>query len=58
MYLIREELHLSYPKIAVEIGKKDHTTVMHGVEKVEREIDSNEQLRQEINLIRERLFMR
>jgi chromosomal replication initiator protein len=58
MYLIREELHLSYPKIAVEIGKKDHTTVMHGVEKVEREIDSNEQLRQEINLIRERLYMK
>lgn len=58
MYLMREELHLSYPKIAQEIGKKDHTTIMHGVEKVEREIDANEQLRQEINLIRERLFMR
>lgn len=58
MYLMREELHLSYPKIAAEIGKKDHTTVMHGVEKIEKEIDSNEQLRQEINLIRERLFMR
>lgn len=58
MYLMREELHLSYPKIATEIGKKDHTTVMHGVEKVEREIDSSEQLRQEINLIRERLLMR
>jgi chromosomal replication initiator protein len=58
MYLLREELHLSYPKIAGEIGKKDHTTVMHGVEKIEREIDSNEQLRQEINLIRERVYMR
>lgn len=58
MYLMREELHLSYPKIAQEIGKKDHTTIMHGVEKVEREIDANEQLRQEINMIRERLFMR
>lgn len=58
MYLMREELHLSYPKIASEIGKKDHTTIMHGVEKVEREIDANEQLRQEINMIRERLFMR
>lgn len=58
MYLMREELHLSYPKIATEIGKKDHTTVMHGVEKMEKEIDANEQLRQEISLIRERLFMR
>lgn len=58
MYLIREELHLSYPKIADEIGKKDHTTIMHGVEKIEKEIDSNERLRQEINLIKERLYMR
>lgn len=58
MYLMREEMHLSYPKIAREIGKKDHTTIMHGVEKIEREIDANEQLRQEINLIRERLTMR
>uniref|UniRef100_A0A7C4TPV4 Chromosomal replication initiator protein DnaA n=1 Tax=candidate division WWE3 bacterium TaxID=2053526 RepID=A0A7C4TPV4_UNCKA len=58
MYIMREELHLSYPKIAVEVGKKDHTTIMHGVEKIEKEIDSNEQLRQEINLIRERLMMR
>lgn len=58
MYLMREELHLSYPKIAREVGKKDHTTIMHGVEKIEKEIDNNEQLRQEINLIRERLVMR
>lgn len=58
MYLMREELHLSYPKIAQEIGKKDHTTIMHGVEKMEKEIDKNEQVRQEINMIRERLFMK
>lgn len=58
MYLMREELHFSYPKIAREIGKKDHTTIMHGVEKIEKEIDKNEQLRQEINLIKERLYVR
>lgn len=57
MYIMREELHLSYPKIAKEIGRKDHTTIMHGVEKIEKEIDSNERLRQEINLIKERLYM-
>lgn len=58
MYLMREELHLSYPKIASEVGKKDHTTIMHGVIKIEKELDTNEQLRQEINLIKERLYMR
>ncbi|MDD3480910.1 MAG: chromosomal replication initiator protein DnaA [Patescibacteria group bacterium] len=57
MYLMREELHISYPKIAKEIGRKDHTTIMHGVEKIEKETDGNERLRQEINLIKERLYM-
>lgn len=57
MYLMREELHLSYPKIAKEIGRKDHTTIMHGVEKIEKDVDANERLRQEINLIKERLYM-
>jgi chromosomal replication initiator protein len=57
MYIMREELHLSYPKIAKEVGRKDHTTIMHGVEKIEKEIDSNERLRQEINLIKERIYM-
>lgn len=57
MYLMRGELHLSYPKIAREVGRKDHTTIMYGVEKIEKEIDSNERLRQEINLIKEKLYM-
>jgi chromosomal replication initiator protein len=57
MYIMREELHLSYPKIAKEVGRKDHTTIMHGVEKIEKDIDSNERLRQEINLIKERIYM-
>lgn len=57
MYIMREELHLSYPKIAKEVGRKDHTTIMHGVEKIEKEIDSNERMRQEINLIKERIYM-
>lgn len=57
MYLMREELHLSYPRIAKEVGRKDHTTIMHGVEKIEKEMDSDERLKQEIGLIKERLYM-
>jgi len=33
MYLLRSELHLSFPKIANELGRKDHTTAIHSVEK-------------------------
>lgn len=56
MYLMREELHLSYPKISRELGKKDHTTAIHSCEKIEKELDYNEPLRHEINIIRERLY--
>lgn len=55
MYLIRHELNFSFPKIAKEL-KRDHTTVIHGCEKIEKEIIYNEGLREEINLIKERLF--
>ena len=39
MYLLRSELHLSFPKIAVELGRKDHTTAIHSVEKIEKAIN-------------------
>jgi chromosomal replication initiator protein len=34
MYVFRELTDYSYPKIAEEFGGRDHTTVMHAVEKV------------------------
>jgi chromosomal replication initiator protein len=56
MYLMREELQLSYPKIARELGKKDHTTAIHSCDKIEKELEHNEVLRHEISLIKERLY--
>ncbi len=57
MYLMREELSLSYPKISQEVGKKDHTTAMHACSKIEKEMDHDEPLRHNISLIKERLYM-
>ena len=34
MYIFRELTDLSYPAIAREFGGRDHTTVIHGVEKI------------------------
>jgi chromosomal replication initiator protein len=34
MYVFRELTDLSYPAIAREFGGRDHTTVIHAVEKV------------------------
>jgi len=56
MYMLRNELHLSFPKIARELGRKDHTTAMHSVEKVQLSMNSDALLRQHVNDIRERLY--
>ncbi|HSH55644.1 MAG TPA: chromosomal replication initiator protein DnaA, partial [Candidatus Limnocylindrales bacterium] len=56
MYILRSELHLSFPKIARELGRKDHTTAIHSVEKIEKEIHLDEDIRTAVNDIKELLY--
>ncbi len=56
MYLIRGELKKSFPFIGEKLGGRDHTTVMYACEKLNKEIESNEILQQELSLIRERIY--
>lgn len=56
MYILRSELHLSFPKIARELGRKDHTTAIHSVEKIEKESQIDSILRTTIAEIKERLY--
>ena len=44
MYLCRKLTNESFPKIGTEFGGKDHSTVMHSVEKIELEIKNNQDL--------------
>ena len=44
MYLCRNLTSESFPKIGIEFGGKDHSTVMHSVEKIENEIKVNQDL--------------
>lgn len=44
MYLCRTMTNESFPKIGIEFGGKDHSTVMHSVEKIEQEIRENKDL--------------
>ena len=44
MYLCRTMTSESFPKIGIEFGGKDHSTVMHSVEKIEQEIRENKDL--------------
>ncbi len=56
MYLLREELNLSLPKIGGYLGDRDHTTVRHGVEKINREVATDESLRRDIVALREQIY--
>lgn len=56
MYLLRSELHLSFPKIAQELGRKDHTTAIHSVEKIEKAIKLDFLVREQVAEIREKLY--
>lgn len=56
MYILRSELHLSFPKIARELGRKDHTTAIHSVEKIEQELTFDAIMRQHVTEIKERLY--
>lgn len=51
MYICRTYLEESLPKIGIEFGGKDHTTVMHSVEKIKKELKTNNELNIEINKI-------
>jgi chromosomal replication initiator protein len=56
MYMLRSELHLSFPKIAHELGRKDHTTAIHSVEKIEKEMSFESQIKQHVVELKERLY--
>lgn len=56
MYLLRSELHLSFPLIAGELGRKDHTTAIHSVEKIERSMKLDQEMRNQVSDLRERLY--
>lgn len=56
MYLLREETESSLVEIGNALGGRDHTTVMHGCEKIAEEINTDSRLRGEVLEIRETLY--
>ncbi len=56
MYILRSELHLSFPKIARELGRKDHTTAIHSIEKIEKESHIDADIRAAISSIKGKLY--
>lgn len=56
MYLLRKESSMSFPSIGDYFGGRDHTTAMHACEKIEKLLEHDEELTQEITYLRERLY--
>ena len=55
MFIARNYINESYPKIGSEFGGKDHTTVMHSVNKIENEIKTNKDLEIQVEKILNKL---
>lgn len=55
MYLCREILAIPLKNVGQYLGNRDHTTVMHGVEKIEKELQTNEQLQSTIDTLKKKI---
>ncbi len=58
MYLIREETHLALSQIGDLLGGRDHSTIVHGYQKIAADINSDHQLRRDVLAIRETVYSR
>jgi len=56
MYLMREMTGASLPQIGRDLGGRDHSTILHGYNKISQQIEENDQLRREILSIKEDLY--
>lgn len=56
MYLCKVELGLTLDDIGGLLGGRDHTTVMHGVETITREMSTNSHLRDNVEEIKNKLW--
>ena len=55
MYLCRHMNDSPFKNIGILLGNRDHSTIMHGVTKIENELKTNEALRNTINTIKKKI---
>lgn len=55
MYLCRELTTDSLPRIGQEFGGKDHTTVMHAINRIQEEMEGSQRLRDEVNQLKNKI---
>ena len=55
MYLLRNLTELPLTQVGEVLGGRDHTTIMHGVEKIEKLLQENIQIREQVNVIKQQI---
>jgi chromosomal replication initiator protein len=55
MYLLRERTELSLSEIGALLGGRDHTTILHGVRKIEGDLGVDSRVREHVTRLRELL---
>jgi len=55
MYLCREMIDIPLKSIGSYIGKRDHSTIIHGIKKVEADMKSSETMRNTIDIIKKKI---
>jgi len=56
MFLLREDLKMNLEDVGNVLGGRDHTTIMHAVEKIEEACKRDEKLRGELELLRKQIY--
>lgn len=56
MYLCRQMTPNSLQSIAKAIGKKDHTTVLHGIKTIAKEMENNEEIKNKVDIIKKKIM--
>lgn len=55
MYLCRNMTDTSQQVVGQLLGKKDHTTVIHAIDKIQKELETNESTKNTIDIIKKKL---
>ena len=55
IYLCRNLTDESFPKIGIQFGGRDHSTIMHSVDKIDNELKTNPQFKSIIDTLKDKL---
>ncbi len=56
MYLCRTLTDVALTLIGKKLGNRDHTTIIYGYEKIQREIDENEKVRNDVEILKKKII--